>query len=58
MWDVVDRGKKKKRIDGLKLDNAGPINDLPEEPALDAEFLDVYKGTNGVIMVLDITKNW
>lgn len=58
VWDVVDRGKKKKRIDGLKLDNVGPINDLPEEPALDAEFLDVYKGTNGVIMVLDITKNW
>lgn len=58
VWDVVDRGKKKKRIDGLKLDNAGPAMELPEEPALDAEFLDVYKGTNGVIMVLDITKNW
>lgn len=57
---MVDRGKKKKRIDGLKLDNAGPspIGDLPDEPALDAEFLDVYKGTNGVLMVLDITKNW
>lgn len=59
VWDVVDRGKKKKRIDGLKLDNAGPSAvDMPDEPALDAEFLDVYKGTNGVIMVLDITKNW
>lgn len=60
VWDVVDRGKKKKRLDGLKLDNAGPssLEDLSDEPALDAEFLDVYKGTNGVIMVLDITKNW
>ena len=60
VWDVVDRGKKKKRIDGLKLENSGPssLDDLPDEPALDAEFLDVYKGTNGVIMVLDITKNW
>ncbi|PSN33089.1 hypothetical protein C0J52_21437 [Blattella germanica] len=45
VWDVVDRGKKKKRFDGLKLDNTQL--EVPEEPALDAEFLDVYKGTNG-----------
>lgn len=56
VWDVVDKGKKKRRFDGLKLDNTQL--DLPEEAALDAEFLDVYKGTNGVIIVMDITKTW
>lgn len=54
VWDVVDRGKKRPPIDGLKL------GDVSEgiTPALDAEFLDVYKGTNGVILVMDITKSW
>lgn len=56
VWDVVDKGKKKKRFDGLKLDNSQ--FELPEETALDAEFLDVYKGTHGVIMMMDLTKNW
>ncbi|KAF5293978.1 hypothetical protein FQR65_LT10949 [Abscondita terminalis] len=56
VWDVVDRGKKKKRFDGLKLDNSQL--EMPTEPALDAEFLDVYKGTNGVIMMMDLTKTW
>lgn len=56
VWDVVDKGKKKKRFDGLKLENAQL--ELPEEPALDAEFLDVYKGTHGVIMMMDLTKTW
>lgn len=56
VWDVVDRGKKKKRFDGLKLENSQL--EVPEETALDAEFLDVYKGTNGVIIMMDITKSW
>lgn len=56
VWDVVDRGKKKKRFEGLKFDNSQL--EMPEEPALDAEFLDVYKGTNGVIMMMDLTKSW
>lgn len=56
VWDVVDRGKKKKRFDGLKLENSQI--EMPTEPALDAEFLDVYKGTNGVIMMMDLTKTW
>lgn len=64
VWDVVDRGKKKRPpvSRGLKLDNhsATPPGAaaVPEEAALDAEFIDVYKGTNGVLMMLDITKQW
>lgn len=58
VWDVVDRGKKRAPLDGLKLGDASSTNDMTIAPALDAEFLDVYKGTNGVILVMDITKNW
>lgn len=55
VWDVVDRGKARTRQTGLKI-SAGAK--LQEQPALDAEFLDVYKGTHGVILMIDITKNW
>ncbi|KAB7504957.1 Rab-like protein 6 [Armadillidium nasatum] len=55
VWDVVDKAKKKKKVDGLKLENTSIEY---EEPALDAEFLDVYKGTNGVTFLFDITKTW
>ncbi|BFZ05707.1 hypothetical protein BsWGS_08746 [Bradybaena similaris] len=56
VWDVVDKGRKRRRLDGLKMENAD--NGSPDEPCLDAEFLDVYKGTHGVIFVFDITKQW
>ncbi|XP_034026901.1 rab-like protein 6 isoform X2 [Thalassophryne amazonica] len=55
VWDVVDKGRGKKRGDNLKLENEPQESD---EVALDAEFLDVYKNCNGVIMMFDITKQW
>lgn len=55
VWDVVDKGKGKRRGDNLKLENEPQESD---EVALDAEFLDVYKNCNGVIMMFDITKQW
>lgn len=57
VWDVVDRGRRKRKTEGLKMDNSTP-EALAEKPTLDAEFLDVYKGTNGVILMMDITKTW
>ncbi|XP_061459607.1 rab-like protein 6 isoform X2 [Rhineura floridana] len=56
VWDVVDKGKCKKRGDGLKLEN--DPQETESEMALDAEFLDVYKNCNGVVMMFDITKQW
>lgn len=56
VWDVVDRGKARQRNSGLKLSMGGLGS--PEQPALDAEFLDVYKGTHGVVLMLDVTKAW
>ncbi|XP_028353450.1 rab-like protein 6 isoform X2 [Physeter macrocephalus] len=56
VWDVVDKGKCKKRGDALKMDN--DPQEAESEMALDAEFLDVYKNCNGVVMMFDITKQW
>ncbi|XP_058230329.1 rab-like protein 6 isoform X2 [Hemibagrus wyckioides] len=56
VWDVVDKGRGKKRADTLKLEN--DPQEAENEMALDAEFLDVYKNCNGVIMMFDITKQW
>ncbi|KAM3911798.1 rab-like protein 6 isoform 2-T2 [Leptodactylus fuscus] len=57
VWDVVDKGKGKKRGESsLKLENEPQETD--SDLALDAEFLDVYKNCNGVIMMFDITKQW
>uniref|UniRef100_A0A8C5VN60 RAB, member RAS onco family like 6 n=1 Tax=Microcebus murinus TaxID=30608 RepID=A0A8C5VN60_MICMU len=56
VWDVVDKGKCKKRGDGLKMEN--DPQEAESEMALDAEFLDVYKNCHGVVMMFDITKQW
>jgi len=60
VWDVVDKSKKRKKIDGLKIHDQSEDgqDDDAMEAALDAEFIDVYKGSNGVIMVFDLTKAW
>uniref|UniRef100_A0A1Q3FXS6 Putative gtpase rab1/ypt1 small g protein n=1 Tax=Culex tarsalis TaxID=7177 RepID=A0A1Q3FXS6_CULTA len=55
VWDVVDRGKAKQKTGALKLNTDSMAEDIP---VLDAEFLDVYKGTHCVIMMMDITKAW
>jgi len=58
VWDIVDKGQKKKqKQDTLKISNE-PVKNENDGLALDAEFIDVYKGTHGVIMLLDITKPW
>ena len=44
-------------MDGLKLGSAADSEEILE-PALDAEFVDVYKGTHGVIFLFDVTKMW
>ncbi|XP_058461938.1 rab-like protein 6 isoform X2 [Malaya genurostris] len=55
VWDVVDRGKAKQKTGVLKLNTDIHVDEVP---VLDAEFLDVYKGTHCVIMMMDITKAW
>ncbi|XP_028038750.1 rab-like protein 6 isoform X2 [Bombyx mandarina] len=61
VWEVVDKGRTKKKTPiGLKLENqsAPSLEDNLDAPVLDATFLDVYKNTTGVILMLDITKPW
>ena len=58
VWDVVDKGKKRVLSDNLKLGIATTTVQEEIAPALDAEFLNVYKSTNGVVLVMDVTKNW
>jgi GTPase SAR1 family protein len=72
VWDVVDKGQKRRvQPKGLKIGNNSEyqvsrwsrINTLSvfvqyESPALDAEFVDVYKHAHGVILVYDMTKAW
>ena len=56
VWDVVDKGKKRQQLSGLKLADNPKIP--LEQPALDAEFVDVFKGAHGVIIMFDVTKAW
>ena len=56
MWDVVDKARRKQGGDGLKLSHNSEEEDTT--PKLDAEFVDVYKGTHAVILMYDITKQW
>ena len=64
VWDVVDKGKKRIKLEGLKLAAAAGADDECDagnsgvDAALDAQFLDVYKGAHGVIFLFDITKQW
>lgn len=63
-WDICDKGKKRKPVNDLKLNerksnSKSPIPVEPEpELALDADFVDVYKNTNGVILMFDLSKTW
>ena len=66
IWDVVDKGKKKIKLAGLKIDekaNSSASNGKVDEAdqmavCLDAEFVDVYKGAHGVVFLFDVTKPW
>ena len=65
VWDIVDKGKKRKQLDGLKLGNStskanknNSMESAAMDIALDAEFVDVYKGTHGVVFMFDVTKLW
>lgn len=66
VWDVVDKGKRKslsssKSCDVLKTEHDKvKLSPIPVEdtPVLDAELIDVYRCTNGVLLVFDITKRW
>ncbi|CAF0726761.1 unnamed protein product [Rotaria sordida] len=58
VWDVVDKSRKKRRPINPSLKLSNTINVPVAEVSLDAEFLDVYKSTAGVLFIYDITKPW
>jgi GTPase SAR1 family protein len=55
IWDVVDKSKKRRTITGLKLNNVsqdkGDVDNNTNEVGLDAETLDVYKGSHGQLSI-------
>lgn len=60
IWDVVDKGAAAPApaaSSGLKLSHAKKANHQPSM-SLDAETVNVYRNTHGVIVLFDITKPW
>ena len=55
---MVDRGKRKRKSTSLKIANAPALPQDAEEAVLDAQWVDVYQGTHGVVMTTDVTKPW
>jgi len=61
VWDIVDKSSRKRTpSDSLKLTNVddNTAEGLADQFSLDAELINVYKGTHGVILTMDITKAW
>ncbi len=60
VWDIVDKGRSQKKSGKslLKMFNDHSTDEDPVNAPLDAEFLDVYKGTHGVVFTFDMTKQW
>jgi hypothetical protein len=58
VWDVVDIGTRKAPATTLKLGETAEEPGPDPLPVLDATFVDVFKGAQGVIFMFDITKLW
>ena len=66
VWDVVDKGKPKGKPGRLRINFEEEVNVSAVSPngaagvnvRLDAETIDVMKGTHAVIFMVDPTKKW